>query len=54
MKLLPYVPDFVGFQTIVILDPYDMTFNAVGVLTFYLNPAQHTESKYSCIHLITY
>ena len=32
------MPEFVGFQTIVILDPYGMTFYAVGVfgLAFYL------------------
>ena len=32
------VPEFVGFQTVVILDPYFMTFDAVGVfgLAFHL------------------
>ena len=25
------MPEFVGFQTMVILDPYGMTFDAVGV-----------------------
>ena len=25
------MPEFVGFQTMVILDPYGITFNAVGV-----------------------
>ena len=25
------MPELVGFQTMVILDPYDMTFDAVGV-----------------------
>ena len=28
---LPYMPDLVGFQTKVILDPYGMTVDAVGV-----------------------
>ena len=34
----------VGFQTMVILDPYGMTFDAVGVfgLDFCLNLAHHT------------
>ena len=31
LKILPYVPELVGFQTMVILDPYDMAFDAVGV-----------------------
>ena len=26
-----YMPELVGFQTMVILDPYGMTFDAVGV-----------------------
>ena len=32
------MPELVGFQTMVILDPYDMTFDAVGVfgLDFWL------------------
>ena len=32
------IPEFVGFQTMVILDPYGMTFDAVGVfgLAFHL------------------
>ena len=32
------MPELVGFQTIVILDPYGMTFDAVGVfgLVFWL------------------
>ena len=29
MENLPDMPDFVGFQTIEILDPYGMTFDAV-------------------------
>ena len=34
-----HVPEFVGFQTMVILDPYGMTFDAVGVfgLAFHLS-----------------
>ena len=31
MKILPNFPEFVGFQTMVILDPYGMSFDAVGV-----------------------
>ena len=31
LKILPYIPEFVGFQTMLILDPYGMNFNAVGV-----------------------
>ena len=31
LKILPYMPELVGFQTMVILDPYSITFNAVGV-----------------------
>ena len=27
----PYMPELVGFQTMVILDPYGMTFDVVGV-----------------------
>ena len=36
--MLPYMPKLVGFQTMVILDPYGITFNAVGVfgLDFHL------------------
>ena len=38
------MPEFVGFQTMVILDPYGITFDDVGVfgLAFYSNPVQHT------------
>ena len=40
------MPKFVGFQTIVILDPNGMTFDAVGVFgpffDFHLNLAHHT------------
>ena len=40
------MPVLVGFQTIVILDPYGISFNAVGVFVwtfnFYLNLAHHT------------
>ena len=34
------MPELVGFQTVVILDPYGITFNAVGVfgLDFQLLP----------------
>ena len=46
MKILPYVPDFVGFQTIVILDPYDMTFNAVGVFALTFNILFKSYSTY--------
>ena len=31
MKILPYMPELVGFQTMVIIDPYGMIFDAVGV-----------------------
>ena len=31
LKILPYMPEFVGFQTIVIVDPYGMTYDAVGL-----------------------
>ena len=41
----PYLTELVGFQTMVILDPYGMTFDAVGVFGLYfqllLNPAHH-------------
>ena len=30
MKILTYMPELVGFQTIVILDPEGTTFDAVG------------------------
>ena len=41
------MPEFVGFQTIVILDPNGMTFDALSVFglwpfDFYLNLAHHT------------
>ena len=38
------MPELVGFQTMVIIDPYGMTFDAVGVFCadFYLNLAHHT------------
>ena len=38
------MPNFVVFQTIVIITPYCMNFDAVDVSTFLfsLNPAQHT------------
>ena len=31
LEILLYMPELVGFQTMVILDPYGMTFDAVGV-----------------------
>ena len=31
LKNLPYITELVGFQTVEILDPYGMTFDAVGV-----------------------
>ena len=31
LKILPYMPELVEFQTMVILDPYSITSNAVGV-----------------------
>ena len=40
------MPKLVGFQTMVILDPYGMTFDAVVVFglvsQLFLNPAHHT------------
>ena len=40
------MPELIGFQTMVILDPNDMTFDAVVSLVwsfdFYLNLAHHT------------
>ena len=45
------MPELVGFQTMVILDPYGMTFDAVGVFglvfDFYLNLAHHTVIDYT-------
>ena len=41
------MPELVGFQTMAILDPYGMTFDAVGMslvwsFDFYLNLAHHS------------
>ena len=40
------MPELVGFQTMVILDPYGMTFDAVSILglafDLYLNLDHHT------------
>ena len=46
------MPELVGFQTMVILDPNGMNFDAVGVFglvsfNFYLNLASHTVLWYS-------
>ena len=32
LKILPYMPELVGFQTMVILDPYGMTFLGLSTL----------------------
>ena len=31
LKILRHRPELVGFQTLVIIDPYGMTFDAVGI-----------------------
>ena len=48
----PQKAELVGFQTMVILDPYDMTFDAVGVfgLAFHLFKSYSSYSASSCPH----
>ena len=46
--MLPYMSELVGFQTMVILDPY--AFNAVGVFGLYFQSLFKSDSSYcGCI-----
>ena len=49
------MPELVGFQTMMILDPNGITFDAVGVfgLVFYLNLAHHTVDGVRSVNLLT-
>ena len=41
-----YMPEQIGFQTMVILDPYGMTFDAVGVFGLDLHLLSKSGSSY--------
>ena len=47
------MPELVGFQTMVILDPYGMTFDAVGVFGLgsfmVLSFAKRSHNSYYCL-----
>jgi hypothetical protein len=45
LKILPYMPELVGFQTMVVLDPYVMTFDVVGVWSATVNQIGDSDMK---------